>query len=568
MLKYLNSFIINRYSLPIFVLLFGVFISCSRQEKKTSLILRQTEAIVEQNPDSALSLLETIPFPYRPDKGQDYEYILRWVQSKDKAGKEIASDTLILRAKEYFERVNAPNRTALSCFYCGRVWQSQGEPERAMQFFLMAKTAAQNMSDMNTKGLIHYYIGILHYEQDHHEEAIEQFKQSNLFFGLVPDGYKKQISAYNLTGNCFLIESRNDSAFHYFQKGLNLARQHNDSTFLSIVMQNLGVYYRETGRYTLSEESLKSAISFQKDSASQVPLYLNLIEVYNRMGETDSAQYYADKLRNRIHIEKDGDLLLNVYNSLFSLEYNKGDYKQAVAYQSLYTDALASIFKEKEKVHLLEVLKKYDYKQIENEKARLYIHRQRALIALLFLSVAIIGTYFFFYRRNTKNKAIQYEKDIALLEAEEKISKLNDLADSLNQTEATLRTLVLEHFDILKKANALARHLKDDQGLTGVDFIKKINDVLYGEEETNWDKLFQVMNESYEGFFPKIKERYRDLTETEYRICCLTYAGLDNTEIGLILRLSKNTITQKKADIRRKLGIEERGDIVAFLDNH
>ncbi len=75
------------------------------------------------------------------------------------------------------------------------------------------------------------------------------------------------------------------------------------------------------------------------------------------------------------------------------------------------------------------------------------------------------------------------------------------------------------------------------------------------------------MNELHNGFFERLREKFPHLDEDEFRICCLTYAKFDSTEISIIMRLSVNTIQMKRSSIRKKLRIPPMGNIPNFLDN-
>ena len=81
--------------LLILVLVFTSF-SCSEQEG-TKDILVQVENIVEQQPDSALRLLNFILFPENLDKSRFNKYNLLQIEAKDKDYKDITSDTIVLQ---------------------------------------------------------------------------------------------------------------------------------------------------------------------------------------------------------------------------------------------------------------------------------------------------------------------------------------------------------------------------------------------------------------------------------------------------------------------------------------
>jgi DNA-binding CsgD family transcriptional regulator len=74
------------------------------------------------------------------------------------------------------------------------------------------------------------------------------------------------------------------------------------------------------------------------------------------------------------------------------------------------------------------------------------------------------------------------------------------------------------------------------------------------------------MNEMHDGFYDRLRRTLSVLDESEFRICCLSYEGFSNTEIGIVLKYSVNTVQAKKTLIRKKLGIQASGNLHDFLD--
>lgn len=125
---------------------------------------------------------------------------------------------------------------------------------------------------------------------------------------------------------------------------------------------------------------------------------------------------------------------------------------------------------------------------------------------------------------------------------------------------------MLRHFDILRKSASLELYAKEGVNKKNEFWLKKINEIIYGQEILNWDVLYDLMNKLYNDFFIKLKTAYPELGDTEFRIICLTYAKFSSEEIAIILRLSINTVNTKRSAIRKKLGMEAFGNLCEFLD--
>lgn len=110
-------------------------------------------------------------------------------------------------------------------------------------------------------------------------------------------------------------------------------------------------------------------------------------------------------------------------------------------------------------------------------------------------------------------------------------------------------------------------YLRDDEIKKGEKIIKKFNEIVYREKELDWQILYELMDESHNGFPTKLKASVPDLDEEEFQICCLIYAtDFKNQEIGLILKVSDSKITHKRSSIRRKIGMKEYSNIREKLE--
>jgi ATP/maltotriose-dependent transcriptional regulator MalT len=549
------------------LVLFGFLFSCD-ESKNVRKILDEVEHLVEQSPDSALILLDSILCPQELKRKQYARYLLLLVEAKDKAYKDISTDTLIFLSGNYFQNSDDWNRRAKAEFYCGRVYHSQKEYDKATTAYLEAERISQKTDDNNLKGLIQYFAGKLYYDQWQYFDAIPKFKRAQEYFSQSPDNYRREIWTWNIIGNSFLIKEMKDSVLVYFNKALNLAKVYNDSNQTAQAQHNIGVFLWKTGDLYSAKTHLQSALSLNGDKESEAMIRLNLARIYSELNQRDSVEYHIRLTLDSLKKSENFSTLSNVYRILSSMEEKTGNYKNALQYQREYSRQLSNLFTENNKHNLQETEKRYNFELLQNEKNRLWIERQGAIIILLLL-LCIGGTFFFqFYRKAANSRAIRLEKEIALSKAQQKIYELEELVNSRGDEESQLRHLAVKYLDIYKKGCATEREMSASKQLSGKDFIQKMNKILYGHPDHDWDKLYQILNACYKGFFSQLKRQYPQLTESEFKICCLTYAGFDNTEIALILELSKNTIQHRKSEIRQKLNMKERSDIKSFFNMH
>lgn len=553
-----TNYLVMRIPLTIYILLVTLFISsCNRDHIKSDKLLEKAESLVESHPDSALAILNMIPNPYMLTKGQHAEYVLRLVQAKDKCDKDISSDTLVFQIRDYFKEKKHLNELALAEFYCGRVLQTKGNRNEAMKAYLNAGSIAKELDDKGLIGLSEFFCGLLDYEQHLFDEAIPHLKEAVINFSQIEKKTKNQIVPYNYIGNSFLLKQLPDSAFFYYYKGLSVARKHNDSANELLILQNMGVAFLKLGNIRQAKESLRMVFSLSSGESQKAKAYLNLADVFYREGSKDSALFYLDhSLRLAT---SNAPLLANIYRLFSKIEESAGNYPQAMSYNEQYTKYLAQILEEKEDFSILDIQKKYDFELLKNANSKLMIERQ-----WIFIVFFIFGTAAFFvlYHNRAKNRE-------AILIAEQQIFQLKEMVNrkaGSNSRSNEIRKALFRQLDIVKKISLMENYLKNEEKVNGKEVLKKVNEIIYGQNNYNWNVFNEMANALYDNYLDRLGNLFPELSETELLICCLSKIGLNNMEISLLIKTSQNAVQKRKSVIRQKTNMKEQESFVKQLD--
>ena len=330
------------YLISIFLVLGAI--SCKKTDN-TDRILTIAEQIVEQFPDSTLTLLDSIPTPFMLNDKRLNKYWLLQIQAKDKLYGDIASDTIIFKVRDYYKKKKDIENTALSSFYCGRVLHEQGKHKEAMEEYLKTDEYAGKTKNTNLKGLSQSLIGETLLNELLQTEAIEHFKVAAQYFHEAKN-IKNEIISYKLIGNAFLMNSISDSAFYYYDKGLRLAEVNNDSMLITSLIHNIGIVYQETGRYESAVECFRSTAEYVANSDNKIKLYLNISKTFYGIGMLDSAKVYADKSLSLLPDSTDVLAVAGIYKTLFQIAEKQADFKQSLEYYKEYVRNLENIFYE------------------------------------------------------------------------------------------------------------------------------------------------------------------------------------------------------------------------------
>lgn len=355
----------------------------------------------------------------------------------------------------------------------------------------------------------------------------------------------------------------NDSAFYYYNEALKYADLYQLKKEQMSVRNNLAIAFQEIGNYDKSLHYLREALAFTSEEYEKTKIYLNLAKTFK---DQDSISYYIQRSLLLQKEEKDPYLLSSAYNVLSNLEERNLNYKKALEYHKTYTNYLATILNQNENNRVSEIQKKYNIERIQNKYNKLSLERLNIIVVFSICLFVLALIALFFYRKSYKNKKAMLIAENAAIESENRALWLIEMSKSFNEKEASFRNILLHHFDILKKAALLETHMK--KGDENQYFIKKINDIVYGQETLDWNVVYRTINNLHDGFFDKLREKYPQLDEIEFRICCLIFTQFSSSEIAVITQLSINTIHMKRTSIRKKIGVEPSGDISDYLRNN
>lgn len=528
--------------------------SCQNQAKKDEMLFNRVERLLEQHPDSALALLHTITDPEVLRPGQFNKYLLLEIQAKDKSYRNITSDTLIFRVRDYYSERKEYLPAATAAFYCGRVFYEQGHIEEAAHAYLEAEQIAAHTTATNLKGLIEGNLCTIYLEQGLFDEAMTRGKNAIALFSAAGN-HKNEINAMLRVGNCFLHNGKADSTLYYCRKGMALADRYQIPEQQVATRQGIAVTLLKKGDHARAKTFLREALALSLEGdAVRAKIFLSMADVYRMEHQTDSALSYIGQ--SRAIGEDDPYFLASLWELQAQIEEDTGQYPKALASYSKYMDYVFETFDNDRSAELLDIQKKYDYERLKSEAGRRVIRTQNAAILLLCLLVlALIGTSYLFHRAARSHKKA--------LQAEDRVKSLMVLLGSGDGQ--TIRSRVRYQFGIMKETILFEDTLTREERTKGEKLIRKFYKIVFGEELSAREKLFQALDELQGGLYDWLHEQYPFLSGDELRLCCLSYEKIRDADIAHILDTSETMVQRRRSDIRRKIDIPPRGDLHDFF---
>ena len=198
--------------------------------------------------------------------------------------------------------------------------------------------------------------------------------------------------------------------------------------------------------------------------------------------------------------------------------------------------------------------------EIDNQRQILKLRNDRQtnmLIIIVLAALLFIGA-LLWYAFNNKRKT---------LETLERNEILQKLVDESKQTDSsmykTLRRAMLQQLGIIKM-------VAETPTQQNREMLRKLSSIKSDTNGSlvNWKSIYEMIDNLYHGFYSRLHKRHGDvLTDKEEQIIVLMLAGFSTKEISVITGLTPATIYVRKSSVRKKLGLPEKENIVAFLQH-
>jgi len=529
-----------------FILVIGITITfCACDRFHTT--LTKAEALMEEHPDSSLSILQSIKNPYKLSEKDYALYALLITQAMDKNDLDLTKDTLSDYAVRYFSQSKDSIHAYKSFFYAGRVNEEMKNANQAINYYLKAKDFAKNSKDYKYLYLIHYYLGNLYTMQDLFKDGINSDKEAYRYASMLKSKTYQCLSLSEIGSGYFCLK-RNDSALIFQLRALNIAKK-DYNNYLSNIYYRICRIYSKSGKYMIALHYYNKALACKQKEDDLYTLYSAKGEIYLNIHQLDSAVYYFKKsLQSNFIFTK-----ATVYGLLADTYEAQGNIKKALDCSKKFDVYRDTIDYQTQSAAIIQMQEIYKHNNLKEENLLLKqnkIEKNESFYRLsLFTSILILlGGYLYFinYKKNQKQKE-QIRRSQELIQ-EIKIKDLKKEKELIHK-EAELKT------EFYKRLNSIS--------IPGLINISENNK----EEQSNnhfklteqdWNRIIENTDAVFNNFTKRLKEAFPKINEMDIRLCCLIKIQLSQSDMADILNIEKVSIKRRKLRIRKdKMMIED-----------
>lgn len=530
--------------------------SCSKSESRYDKEISQAERLMPGNPDSALAILESIdPSDLKVDSLRAKINYLK-AYGHMKANRSMVSDSLISFAHNYYRGKDIVkdirSGTALA-FYKFWVGDTPGSITMLDSLTRLPRVPDSLMVEALR---IRVLLGAAEYQG---RQIIPLAKR---LYALETDTLRKIEAKYMLLAGYEYAEET-DSAILLVDELISYARSHKwgDKQFQFMVEQ--AQLLTESGREGESDRLVDEIFSKAgpDNGAAYLLHFQYAINALNRGDVNRAAHHLAVADSMAIKLREEDNAYFRSYSNLLHAMI---DFKQTGRIKLTHINGINN--------RQTERFNRAKASQWESERGALQQHNRalalkadsehKTMVILVISIVALLiaggSAWIIILRR-------QRERD-----NEERIEALQKMVDEyksapVKETEITdssaLRGIMLRQLGIIK----MVAETPTEQNREMLRKISSIDGETNGEL-VDWENLFELIDRLYSGFYNKLHRKYGELlTQKEEQIIVLMLAGFSTKEISVITGQTTSTIYVRKSSIRKKLGVPEKEDIVAFL---
>jgi hypothetical protein len=293
-----------------------------------------------------------------------------------------------------------------------------------------------------------------------------------------------------------------------------------------------------------------------------------------------------ERMHISYHINSDADKTAVNFNIIHSsksalmvarsnVTKKSGDLKNLQANDSLYGNVSAKnsiyILQSELSNHLatIELLKQQYQLTMANRNRGLSLAVIFVLIAAFFLALQ--------YKRIQKNKLFFQtmtklsQRQQMLLHEELKMAKLKE-QELLCEIEYKAKSLTTYALSMVQK-NKMLEEVKESVELLlkkpnqNSEHFKKLSRIIeFGFAlDKDWDDFKMYFQEVQTDFFPKLKEKFPELSTSDLKLCALIKLNLNMKQTAAILRISPDSVKVARHRLRKKFGLSCEENLTAFV---
>ena len=431
-----------------FLLLLLLLTGCDDPKPVTDALTR-AEALMNEYPDSAWAVLNTLS----PDEmGQNRtraHYALLYTQAQDKTYRDETNDSLISIAVDYYHHTDDARHKFLSYYYKGRVSFNAKDYLTATSCYMEAEQLADAVGDDYLTGLLYAELGRIYRLYYDYPKSLEAYQKAAECYERADKIRHRNYMWLNQT-RIYRSMNENKESQDMLQTVLTLALENEDRMLIRNSLGDLIMLYVEQQEIEKADSLYKELLCFVDEDFGSSSYMVALTKMYLSIGNLAQAEYCLDKGWKRATNQVDSIALYVVSAELYSLQG-----QQERAYRELQKGMELQNQEARQALQqpVLTVQRDYLSERLDFEAYKLRTEKHLRILYILFFTLLLIVVVLFLSRKLKREK----EK------ARETIDDLNrEMLQKDKESRTKMASLLLELENKDKETVAAIRQLRNE----------------------------------------------------------------------------------------------------------
>lgn len=516
-------------------------LSCGSRTDYPNLLVK-ADSLIDARPDSALTLLHSIP-PSALEEGDRMRHRLLTVEAECRNGQMPASDSLLLPVIGYFHRTGDVFWEARGEYNRGCIlYQDHRQSGQSLDIFQRAKTLMEQCGNTWWLGRTYGRMAYIYHSQGMYSQADSLYKETEQLAVQVGD-------------TALWLETLDRRSVHLIALGEEHYREAETQLLKACQLAHHKLFLKNKIRCMLTLSQLYSymedgrrALWFAREAWLQEPdttrKYMSGLltgEAYYQLNRYDSAIIWFEKT---IAYRPSLAVRSAAYMRLADIAEEQGDAEKALAYQKKYQQTENELTEQSQVTEIRLTEQSQAHRQEQSQMKRLILICLAAIGALAVCIVLLLG------RRARERKRLRGQMDALMKFWWREHRVLLSAAPSVVEPG-----ILLLPFNEPKEVHPLIdfddliSHLRETELYAKVTRILSYHQSYNDYEEhftvEDQNELLNLINRFTDGFITRL-EKQVSLSEKDLRFCGLHLLGLSTQDIAILLEKDRSGVYKRQ----------------------
>ena len=589
--------------IPTILLFLGLLLlmACNDPRHVTD-TLHRAEALINEHPDSAWAMLNTLSPNEMGQNRTRAHYALLYTQAQDKNYIDETNDSLISVAVDYYRDTDDVRHQFLSYYYKGRVHFNAKDYLSATSCYMEAEQLADALGDDYLTGLLYAELGRIYRLYYDYPKSLEAYQKAVECYGRVGKILHRNYMWFNLSGAYRNLNQHEDSE-RLLRLAMMSAKEMKDTTLVELCLGNLIMQHIEQHRMREAQALYEELQQLLVGSSFGSPSFMGeLAKMYASDKEYYQAKRCIEEGWKQAENRTDS---ANLYLALAAVSHGQGEDKKA------YSEIMKALGLQTQQAHqalqqpVLTAQRDFLVEKLEFEAYRLRMEKQLRLLYILFFTLVLVAVVVVLVRKlkkekeksirtidDLRNQMLQKEKEnrgriAALLHEMEDKEKntshtMMQLRSELKKQDDDHRLYVQELENLQQDMQAalqqktayVAELFKNWFGMMGLwvylledDRVKESTRIKYVRKEVDYLKgkyilgskafreLERLVNVYHDDAMLHFRNEVSLTDEADYRRACYFFAGFSVQTIAWLMDEKVENVYQRRLRLRKQVNV-------------